>query len=61
MGTFRAGEFTVKLQMSSLTTEKTDTSIVFENNEGKQYKHNQFVPSFQQDYQENNISSYLVD
>ncbi|HBG3134618.1 TPA: single-stranded DNA-binding protein [Staphylococcus aureus] len=48
-----AGEFTVKVANVEFNDrENRYFTIVFENNEGKQYKHNQFVPPFQQDYQE---------
>ncbi|HFV7717723.1 TPA: single-stranded DNA-binding protein [Staphylococcus aureus] len=48
-----AGEFTVKVVKVEFNDEENRYfTIVFENNEGKQYKHNQFVPPFQQDYQE---------
>ncbi|HEC2213245.1 TPA: single-stranded DNA-binding protein [Staphylococcus delphini] len=48
-----AGEFTVKVKDVEVNdAEGRYFTIVFENNEGKQYKHNQFVPPFDQDYQE---------
>lgn len=48
-----AGEFTVKVKDVEFNDkENRYFTIVFENNEGKQYKHNQFVPPFQQDFQE---------
>lgn len=48
-----AGEFTVKVKDVEFNDkEGRYFTIVFENNEGKQYKHNQFVPPFQQDFQE---------
>lgn len=48
-----AGEFTVKVKdIESNDAQGCYFTIVFENNEGKQYKHNQFVPPFQQDFQE---------
>ena len=48
-----AGEFTAKVANVEFNDrENRYFTIVFENNEGKQYKHNQFVPPFQQDYQE---------
>ncbi|UFA57191.1 single-stranded DNA-binding protein [Staphylococcus aureus] len=48
-----AGQFTVKvIDVEFNDKENRYFTIVFENNEGKQYKHNQFVPPFQQDYQE---------
>lgn len=48
-----AGQFTVKVKDVEFNDkEGRYFTIVFENNEGKQYKHNQFVPPFQQDYQE---------
>ncbi|MGL4048115.1 single-stranded DNA-binding protein [Staphylococcus warneri] len=48
-----AGEFTVKVKdIVSNDAQGRYFTIVFENNEGKQYKHNQFVPPFQQDFQE---------
>ena len=48
-----AGEFTVKVKDVEFNDkENRYFTIVFENNEGKQYKHNQFVPPFDQDFQE---------
>ncbi|MDK8290182.1 MAG: single-stranded DNA-binding protein, partial [Staphylococcus lugdunensis] len=48
-----AGEFTVKVKaIEANDREGRYFTIVFENNEGKEFKHNQFVPPFQQDYQE---------
>ncbi|SUJ46603.1 Single stranded DNA-binding protein,phage-associated [Staphylococcus aureus] len=48
-----AGEFTVKVANVEFNDrENRYFTIIFENNEGKQYKHNQFVPPFQQDFQE---------
>lgn len=48
-----AGEFTVKVKdIEANDAQGRYFTIVFENNEGKQYKHNQFVPPFQQDFQE---------
>ena len=41
-----AGEFTVKVKDVEFNDkEGRYFTIVFENNEGKQYKHNQFVPT----------------
>ncbi|MCD8832728.1 single-stranded DNA-binding protein [Staphylococcus arlettae] len=48
-----AGEFTVKVKDVEFNDkENRYFTVVFENGEGKQYKHNQFVPPFQQDFQE---------
>lgn len=48
-----AGEFTVKVKDVEFNDkENRYFTIVFENNEGKQYKHNQFVPPFKFDFQE---------
>ncbi|PCF48988.1 single-stranded DNA-binding protein [Staphylococcus delphini] len=48
-----AGEFTVKVKEIQFNDkENRYFTIVFENNEGKQFNHNQFVPPFQEDFQE---------
>ena len=48
-----AGQFTVKVKDVEFNDkENRYFTIVFENNEGKQYKHNQFVPPFKFDFQE---------
>ena len=48
-----AGEFTVKVKDIEFNDKDNRYfTIVFENNEGKQYKHNQFVPPFKFDFQE---------
>ncbi|MBA8772091.1 single-stranded DNA-binding protein [Staphylococcus coagulans] len=56
-----AGEFTVKIKdIEANDAEGRYFTIVFENNEGKQFKHNQFVPPFQQDYQEKQYIELLT-
>ncbi|NHA37397.1 single-stranded DNA-binding protein [Staphylococcus schleiferi] len=48
-----AGEFTVKVKEIQFNDkENRYFTIIFENNEGKQFNHNQFVPPFQEDFQE---------
>lgn len=48
-----AGEFTVKVKEIQFNDkENRYFTIVFENNEGKQFNHNQFVPPFREDFQE---------
>ncbi|MBS3644264.1 single-stranded DNA-binding protein, partial [Staphylococcus aureus] len=50
---FQAGEFTVKVKNIEFNDrENRYFTIVFENDEGKQYKHNQFVPPYKYDFQE---------
>ncbi|GBX75901.1 hypothetical protein M6C068_1719 [Staphylococcus aureus] len=57
-----AGEFTVKVANVEFNDrENRYFTIIFENNEGKQYKHNQFVHHSNKIFKKNNISSYLVD
>lgn len=55
-----AGEFTVKVKDVEFNDkENRYFTVVFENGEGKQYKHNQFVPPFQQDFQEKQYVEFL--
>lgn len=56
-----AGEFTVKVKDVEFNDkENRYFTVVFENSEGKQYKHNQFVPPFQQDFQEKQYVEFLT-
>lgn len=53
---FQAGEFTVKVKNIEFNDrENRYFTIVFENDEGKQYKHNQFVPPYKYDFQEKQL------
>ncbi|MEN3090747.1 MAG: single-stranded DNA-binding protein [Staphylococcus pseudoxylosus] len=55
-----AGEFTVKVKDVEFNDSQSRYfTVVFENSEGKQYKHNQFVPPFQQDFQEKQYVEFL--
>lgn len=55
-----AGEFTVKVKDVEFNDkENRYFTVVFENGEGKQYKHNQFVPPFQQEFQEKQYVEFL--
>ncbi|MCQ9288759.1 single-stranded DNA-binding protein [Staphylococcus gallinarum] len=55
-----AGEFTVKVKDIEFNdSQNRYFTVVFENSEGKQYKHNQFVPPFQQDFQEKQYVEFL--
>lgn len=55
-----AGEFTVKVKDVEFNdSQNRYFTVVFENSEGKQYKHNQFVPPFQQDFQEKQYIEFL--
>lgn len=55
-----AGEFTVKVKDVEFNdSQNRYFTVVFENEEGKQYKHNQFVPPFQQDFQEKQYVEFL--
>ncbi|MDU0452308.1 single-stranded DNA-binding protein [Staphylococcus chromogenes] len=56
-----AGEFTVKVKDIEVNdAEGRYFTIVFENNEGKQFKHNQFVPPFDHDFQERQYIELLT-
>lgn len=56
-----AGEFTVKVKDVEFNDkEGRYFTIVFENDEGKQYKHNQFVPPFREDFQEKQYIELLT-
>ncbi|ATH60408.1 single-stranded DNA-binding protein [Staphylococcus nepalensis] len=58
---FQAGEFTVKVKKIELNDrENRYFTIVFENDEGKQYKHNQFVPPYKYDFQEKQLIELLT-
>lgn len=53
---FQAGEFTVKVKnIEYKDQENRYFTIIFENDEGKQYKHNQFVPPYKYDFQEKQL------
>ncbi|MFR6533962.1 MAG: single-stranded DNA-binding protein [Staphylococcus simulans] len=56
-----AGEFTVKVKEIQFNDNQNRYfTIVFENNEGKQFSHNQFVPPFEQDFQEKQYIELLT-
>lgn len=56
-----AGEYTVKVKDIEFNDkENRYFTIVFENDEGKQYKHNQFVPPFNFDFQEKQYIELLT-
>lgn len=56
-----AGEFTVKVKDIEVNdVEGRYFTIVFENNEGKQFKHNQFIPPFDHDFQERQYIELLT-
>ncbi len=58
---FQAGEFTVKVKNIEFNDrENRYFTIVFENDEGKQYKHNQFVPPYKYDFQEKQLIELLT-
>ncbi|MEB7507147.1 single-stranded DNA-binding protein [Staphylococcus xylosus] len=51
-----AGEFTVRVKNIEYNDkENRYFTIVFGNDEGKQYKHNQFVPPYKHDFQEKQL------
>lgn len=56
------GEYTVKVK--DIETDKIQKNnyitIVFVNNEGKEYKHNQFLPPFNHDFQEERYIELLA-
>ncbi|MGD6772395.1 single-stranded DNA-binding protein [Staphylococcus simulans] len=56
-----AGEFTVKVKEIQFNDNQNRYfTIVFENNEGKQFSHNQFVPPFREDFQEKQYIELLT-
>lgn len=56
-----AGEFTAKVKEVQFNDkENRYFTIVFENNEGKQFSHNQFVPPFREDFQEKQYIELLT-
>ncbi|MGW7932156.1 single-stranded DNA-binding protein [Staphylococcus xylosus] len=53
---FQAGEYTVRVKKIEFNDQENRYfTIIFENDEGKRYKHNQFIPPYKYDFQEKQL------